>query len=192
MLKQFRAKGQIIRNSHTGFLLLWTGATAIGYAVGGLISGEVARTVGGGWGLFLSFAVISAVLGLMQWLVFSTKIRGIGWFWATCLGGTLGGSFSSWASFQIAITYGDAVDLLVIYGCLRGLTTGIAQWLILRRCHNFADWWIVASTVSWYVSILIGSLLMDKLGHFLILLVGTIYGVLTGSALLLILGHRRQ
>jgi len=33
---------------------------------------------------------------------------------------------------------------------------------------------------------------MDKLGYFLILLVGTIYGVLTGIALLLILGHRRQ
>ncbi len=192
MLKQFRAKGQIIRNSHGGFLLLWSGATAIGYAVGGVISGIVARDVGGQWGLILSFAVISAVLGLMQWLVISTKIKGSGWFWATWLGGTFGGSFSSWASFQIAFTYGDAVDLLVIYGCLRGLTTGVAQWIILRRYSKFADWWIVVSTLSWYVSILVGSLLMDKLGYFLILLVGTIYGVLSGVALMLILRHRRQ
>jgi len=192
LLKQFRAKGQIIRNSHGGFLLLWTGATAIGYAVGGVISGIVARDVGGQWGLILSFAVISAALGLMQWLVIRPKIKGIGWFGATWLGGTFGGAFSSWASFQIAFTYGDAVDLLVIYGCLRGLTTGVAQWLILRRCSKFADWWIIVSAVSWYVSVLIGSLLMDKLGYFLILLVGAIYGFLTGCALLLIFGHRRQ
>lgn len=192
MLKQFRTKGQIIRNSHGGFLLLWSGATAIGYAGGGLLSGAVVRIVGGGWGLFLSFAVISAVLGLTQWLVIRTKIMGIGWLWTTWVGGTLGGGFSSWASFQIAITYGDAVDLLVIYGCLRGLTTGVAQWIILRRYSKFADWWIVASAGSWYVSILVGSLLMNKLGYFLILLVGTIYGVLSGFALMLILGRRRQ
>ncbi len=192
MLKQFRTKGQIIRNSHGGFLLLWTIATAIGYAGGGLLSGAVVRIVGGGWGLFLSFAVISAVLGLTQWLAIRTKIMGTGWLWTTWVGGTLGGAFSSWASFQIAFTYGSAVDLLVIYGCLRGLTTGIAQWIILRRHSKFADWWIVASAVSWYIGVLVGSLLMDKLGYFLILLVGTIYGVLSGGALMLILWRRRQ
>lgn len=192
MLKKFRAKGRIIRNSNVVFLCLWTGATAIGYAGGGLISGAVARSVGGGLGLVLSFAVISLAIALMQWLAIRTKIIGIGWLWTTWLGGTLGGVFSSWASFQLAITYGDAVDLLVVYGCLRGFSTGLAQSFILRKCSKFADWWIVTSMVSWYISVLIGSLLMNKLGYFLILLVGAIYGVLSGIALLLILWQRRQ
>ena len=32
----------------------------------------------------------------------------------TIVGGAVGGSLSSWASFQLAVTYGDAVDLLAI------------------------------------------------------------------------------
>ena len=191
MLKQFRAKGQTTRNSYLSFLSLWIVATALGYASGGFVSGIIARTVGSQLGLILSFGIISMAIALAQWLVIRTKIIGRGWLWTTLIGGTLGGAFSSWASFQLAVTYGDAVDLLTIYGCLRGLSTGLAQSLVLRKYSKFADWWIVASTVSWYISILIGSLLMNTLGHFLIMVVGTIYGLLTGLTLLLILRERR-
>lgn len=190
MLQKFKAKGQTIRNSQRGFLCFWIGATAIGYAGGGMISAIVANSVGGELGLCLSFAVISIAIALTQWLVIRTQIIGMGWLWRTWLGGTLGGIFSAWASFHLAITYGDAVDLLLVYGCLRGMTTGIAQWTILRNYSKLADWWIVSTAISWYISILVGSFVMDKLGYFVTLLVGLIYGLLTGLILLVVLSWR--
>ncbi len=169
---------------------LWVVATAIGYAGGGKISAFVTDYVMGNFGIFLSFAVMSIAIAMMQWLVIRKQILGMGWLLTTLVGGTLGGAFSSWASFQIAITYGDAVDFLTIYACLRGFSTGLAQWYILRQRFKLANWWIVATTCGSYISLLIGSLFMQKLGYFATILVGSIYGLLTGLVLLSLFWHR--
>jgi hypothetical protein len=34
-------------------------------------------------------------------------------------------------------------------GIVLGLTTGAAQWLILRRELNWAGWWIALSVMGW-------------------------------------------
>ncbi|ELS32127.1 MULTISPECIES: hypothetical protein [Pseudanabaena] len=166
-------------------MLQWIFATAISYAVGGKISAFVTDYIPGNLGIILSFLVMSMAIALAQWLVLRKRILGMGWLWATLVGGTLGGVFSSWASFWLAVTYGDAVDLLAVYACLRGLSIGFAQWMILKHSFRRSGWWVVGTTFSWYLSVMIGSQLMQILGYFLTLLVGAIYGLLTGSVLLL-------
>jgi len=167
-------------------------ATAIGYAGGGKISAWIDDSLKGDFVVFLSFAVMSMAIAVAQWLVIRRYIQGMSWLWMTLIGGTLGGSLSSWASFQLAITYGDAVDFLVVYGCLRGLTTGFAQWFLLKQRFKQSGWWVVGTTASWYISLLVGSLLIQKLGYFLTLTVGAIYGLLTGIILLLLFRDRIQ
>ncbi len=167
--------------------MLWAIANSIGYAGGGRISAFVTDYIRGDLGIFLSFVVMSMAIALGQWLVIRKWITGWRWLWTTWLGGTFGGFISSWASFQLAFTYGDAVDLLVVYACLRGFTTGLAQWLALRKLYQKkSQWWIVITTASWYLSVISGSILIEKLPSFrpfTTLAIGAIYGIFTGLAL---------
>jgi hypothetical protein len=167
-------------------------ATATSYAGGGKISTLVTNYITGNLGIFLSFAVMSMAIALAQWLVLRRHLRGIGWLWTTLVGGAVGGTLSSWASFQLAVTYGDAVDLLAIYGCLRGLTTGFAQWFLLKQSFKRSGWWIVGTTASWYVSVMAGVLLIQSLGNFLTVTVGAIYGLLTGCVLFALFWYREK
>ncbi|WP_190315966.1 hypothetical protein [Pseudanabaena sp. UWO310] len=184
MLNKFRLKA-ISKKLDWDFLLQWIFATAISYAVGGKISAFVTDYISGNLGVILSFLVMSMAIALAQWLVLRKRILGMGWLWVTLVGGTLGGAFSSWASFWLSVTYGEAVDLLAVYACLRGLSIGFAQWTILKHSFRQSGWWVVGTTFSWYLSVMIGSQLMQSLGYFLTLLVGAIYGLLTGIVLLL-------
>ena len=165
------------------FLIVWTIANSLGYAGGGIVSAFVTDYITGDLGVFLSFGVMSMAIALAQWLAIRPYIRGFAWLWATWIGGTVGGFFSSWASFQLSFSYGDAVDLLMLYASLRGLTTGIAQWFVLRNIRDFEQskpqWWIVVTTASWYLSVILGSLLIYKLGYFTTLVIGATYGLLT-------------
>ncbi len=169
---------------------MWITATSISYAGGGKISAFVSDLITGDLGIFLSFVVMSLAIAVSQWLVIRRYIRGIGWLWTTLVGGAVGGSLSSWASFQLAVTYGDAVDLLAVYGCLRGLTTGFMQWTIIKHHFERSGWWVVGTTASWYVGVMVGSLLISKLGYFLTLVVGGIYGLLTGCVFLMLFWSR--
>lgn len=188
---KFRVNGQIIKKPHWSFLPFWVVANAIGYSVGGIVSAFVTDYVIGDFGVLLSFGVMSIAIALMQWLAIRRQIIGMGWLLATWVGGTVGGSLSSWASFQLAITYGDAADLLAIYTCLRGLATGLAQWTVLRQNFKRSEWWIVATTASWYISVTIGTLLMHRpLGYFLTFSIGAIYGLLTGVVLITLRGQK--
>jgi hypothetical protein len=96
----------------------------------------------------------------------------------------VGASLSSWMSFQLAIAYGDGVDLLTVYTCLRGLSTGLMQWALIKQHFRRSEWWIVGTTVSWYIAVMVGISQVEKLGYFLTLAIGGIYGLLTGVVLL--------
>ena len=190
--KIFKGKVIATQKAHWSFLPLWIMATAIGTSGGGITSAFVTDYVRGDFGVFLSFAVMSMAIALMQWLVIRRQILGMGWLLTTFLGVSLGGFLSSWASFQLAFTYGDAADFLTIYACLRGFSTGLAQWILLKQYFRGAGWWIAATTASAYISLMVGSLLIFQLGYFLTLLVGSIYGILTGIVLLVFFWSRRQ
>lgn len=170
---------------------MWIVATSLSYAGGGKVSAFVTDYIKNDFGVFLSFAVMSLAIAIAQWLVIRRHIRGIGWLWTTLVGGAVGGSLSSWASFQLAVTYGDAIDLLSVYGCLRGLTTGFMQSLILKQYFQLADWWIIGTTISWYISLQVGFFLLDKhLGYFLTTVVGAIYGLLTGGIFMVLYSQK--
>ena len=169
---------------------MWIVATSFSYAGGGIVSGFISDYVTGDFGVFLSFVVMSLAIAIAQWLVIRRYIGGLGWLWTTLVGGAVGGSLSSWASFQLAVTYGDAVDLLAIYACLRGFSTGVMQWTWMKQHFKRSGWWIVGTTGSWYVGVMVGSLLIKQLGYFLTLVVGGIYGLLTGITLLLFFWDR--
>ncbi|MDX2254668.1 MAG: hypothetical protein NW214_04045 [Pseudanabaenaceae cyanobacterium bins.39] len=160
------------------WIALWTLANAISYAGGGMISAFVTDYITGNLGLLMSFGVMSIAIALAQWLVMRHHIKGIGWLVTTWLGGTLGGYISTWVSFRLSLTYGEAVDFLVIYACLRGFGFGWAQSFALPKPQR-SPWWI-CTTVSWYASIMFGSLFVRHLGYLATFTVGTIYGLLTG------------
>ena len=181
-----RTKTITIRKLNWSFLPLWVIATAISYAVGGRISAFVTDYITGDFGVFLSFTVMSMAIALAQWLVIRRYISGMGWLWTTLIGGSVGGFLSSWASFQLSVIYGDAVDLLTIYTCLRGLSTGLMQWVLIKQYFRRSEWWIVGSTASWYIGVMVGLSLVEKLGYFLTLAIGAIYGLLTGCVLLVL------
>ncbi|WP_141211778.1 hypothetical protein [Pseudanabaena sp. SR411] len=190
MLNKFRLKEITSKKLHWSFLPLWIVATSLSYAGGGKVSAFVTDYITNDFGVFLSFAVMSLAIAIAQWLVIRRHIRGVGWLWTTLVGGSVGGALSSWASFQLAVTYGEAVDLLAIYACLRGFSTGFMQWTLIKHHFKRSGWWIVGTTGSWYVGVMVGSLLMNKLGYFLTLVVGAIYGLLTGITLLLFFWDR--
>lgn len=190
--KIFKGKVTATQKAHWSFLPLWIMATAIGTSCGGITSAFVTDYVRGDFGVFLSFAVMSMAIALMQWLVIRRQILGMGWLLTTFLGGSLGGALSSWVSFQLAFTYGDVADFLTIYACLRGFSVGLAQWILLKQYFRRAGWWIAATTASAYISLTIGSLLIFQLGYFLTIFVGAIYGVLTGIVLLVFFWFRGQ
>lgn len=192
MLNKFSLKEITIKKLHWSFLPLWIIATSLSYAGGGKISASVTDLITNDFGVFLSFAVMSFAIAVAQWLVIRRYIRGVGWLWTTLVGGSVGGSLSSWASFQLAVTYGDAVDLLVIYACLRGFLTGFVQWMLIKNYFKRSGWWIVGTTASWYVCVMAGSLWIAKLGYFLTLVVGAIYGLLTGCVLLALFWSREK
>jgi len=165
-------------------LPLWIIATALGYAIGGRVSAYVHDLIGGNLGVILSFAVMSLAIAFLQWLVIRKYITGLSWFWATLIGGTVGGQFGTCASFQLSMTYGDAVDLVMVYACLRGLSMGGMQWIVLKQYFKESELWILVSTASWYGGVWVGWMLISKLGDFLTLTIGSVYGLLTGLALL--------
>ena len=67
-----------------------------------------------------------------------------------------------------------------VAGLIVGLTTGIAQWLILRCEVHWAGWWIIINVVGWTTG-------MALLPGFL--LTGAMTGAITGYALELLLRY---
>lgn len=67
-----------------------------------------------------------------------------------------------------------------VAGLVVGLTTGIAQWLILRHEVYWAGWWIIINVVGWTTG-------MALLPGFL--LTGAMTGAITGFAMELLLRY---
>lgn len=142
------------------FLFLWLMATTVGWLLGRFIFPN------------LAFFVIGIALGVLQWFVIQHKITN-SWRWilATAIGWSLG-------SVIILFLIPTGMDFLA--GVVVGVTTGIAQWLILRREVYWAAWWIMISIVAWTT----GMALLPG-----IMLTGVMAGVITGIALELLLRY---
>ncbi|MBS1252177.1 MAG: hypothetical protein MAG451_01215 [Anaerolineales bacterium] len=127
-----------------------------------------------GWTL-LHQTGIGAVIGLTQWFVLRSLAPQAGWWVLLSAGG--------WAIGQVVVITVLPPQVGVLAGAVLGATTGIAQWLVLRRWVHRAGWWIVMSILGWALG------LTGVLGASL---VGAVAGGVTGFALELLLRHPRS
>ena len=120
----------------------------------------------------------------------------ISWLSTTILGGIVGGRLSILASWNLALTFDDGIDFLLIYGTLRGFMTGLLQAIVLRRhsVHRLKDralWWAVITAGAGGISFRIGVSLMARLQIWTPSITGLIYGALTGlGCLIWVYGNR--
>ena len=135
----------------------WVLATTVAWLVGWAVVGDIG---------------IGLVVGLAQWFPLRQLGRpAIWWIPASTVGWLAGWTLivSGW------LVPANASGLsTVISGAVLGLTTGLAQWLVMRLLTRRAGWWIFASIVGWAVG------LTGLLGASL---VGAVVGALTGFML---------
>ncbi len=129
-------------------------ATTLGWLIGRLI--------------FPGLALVTSGLGvgIFQWLVLQGRITRP-WRWVIA-------TFIGWMIGYIITLSVFPQEFASLEGSIIGLTTGFAQWIILRREMHWAGWWIVFSIIGWIT----GLTLLPGL-----FLTGTMAGVLTGLCL---------
>jgi hypothetical protein len=134
-------------------------ATTLGWFLGGLTPG---------------FPIITSglLVGIFQWLVLQRRIDK-SWRWVVA-------TFIGWTAGFLIVFFGIPQPLLNVDGFVIGLTTGFAQWTILRGELHWSGWWIIFSIVGWTT----GLTLLPG-----VMLTGTMAGVLTGLALEILLRH---
>jgi hypothetical protein len=138
----------------------WIMATTLGWLLGGFIfSGQ-------------TFIISGFLVGIFQWLVLQDRISRP-WRWVVF-------TFSGWTVGYLITFFAIPQEYEMINGVVIGLTTGIALWMILRRELYWAGWWIVFSVIGWTT----GLTLLPG-----VMLTGTMAGVLTASALEILLRH---
>lgn len=118
----------------------------------------------------LAFVTIGIALGTLQWFLLQQRIHKA-WWWiiATTVGWLVG------STIIFSLIPGVA-DFLA--GIIVGITTGTAQWLVLRREVYWSGWWVAINVVAWTT----GMALLPG-----ILLTGVMVGIITGVAIELLL-----
>ena len=139
------------------FWFQWLMATSLGWVLGRFLLPN------------LAFVIIGVALGVLQWITLQQRLRHA-WRWivATAVGWSLGSGI-------ILFFMPNVMDFIA--GVVIGITTGTAQWMILRREIHWAGWWIVINVVAWTT----GLALLPG-----ILLTGILAGLVTGTALALL------
>ena len=114
----------------------------------------------------LALVIAGVLIGIFQCLVLQGRIaRPWRWIVATSIG---------WIAGYFLTFFLLPQELEALTGMTIGLTTGIAQWLILRRELHWAGWWVIFSMIGWIT----GLTLLPGL-----FLTGTMAGALTGLCL---------
>jgi hypothetical protein len=142
---------------------LWIMATSVGWVLGRLLLPN------------LALVTVGLAIGILQWFLLQRRFKQA-WQWilATAAGWMVG-SVISYAAIPAGM------DFLV--GILVGITTGSAQWLILRREVRWAGWWIIINVVAWTTGLAFLPGLIST---------GAIVGLITATALALLLNAPRQ
>jgi hypothetical protein len=83
----------------------------------------------------LALVTSGFMVAIFQWLVLQGRVpRPWRWIVTTTIG---------WIAGYLIAFYLLPPELETLTGMVIGLTTGIAQWIILRREVHWAGWWIV-------------------------------------------------
>jgi hypothetical protein len=141
----------------------WVMATTLGWFLGSILLPGVGLVPAG------------IGIGFFQWMVLIQHIKNA-WRWALA---SVLGWFLGWLIGLVAVPD----EWTFFSAMLLGLTTGTAQWLILRREFHWTGWWIAVSAVGW----MSGLALLPG-----IMLTGIIAGVVTGTALELLMRYPKN
>lgn len=132
--------------------------------------------------------IVGLLIGVLQYGLLRRYLpRMGGWILAT-IGGWLLGVFliliSEWLN-------GKGLSANLDFGLLMiGFSTGLGQWLLLRRRLPYAGWWIGASILGWGLVGLITT--GNSLGQFGFLAVGFLPACVTAIALVLLINQDDQ
>jgi hypothetical protein len=138
----------------------WIMATTLGWLLGGFIlSGQ-------------TIVISGFLVGIFQWLVLQGRIAHP-WRWIVS-------TFFGWTIGYLFMFFMIPREFEMFNGVVIGLTTGIAQWMILRHELHWAGWWIIFSIIGWTTGLTLFPGVM---------LTGTMAGTLTGLALEILLRH---
>lgn len=174
------------------FLGQWFLATVIGFVGGGYLSGVI-EIVSGIWGTVLGFVIMATILGLAQWFVLRTQLaHAIWWIPMTIIGGGLGGSASSFVSWQLVFNLGERIDFIFLYGTLRGISLGLAQWFVLKNLCVEAKWWLAVNAVAWCLGLLSGVGIMRFSLQLSPITAAVTYSAITGLGMVWLLRLRKH
>jgi len=139
---------------------LWIMGTTLGWFIGAYVLP--------GFPALMSGVLIS----MFQWAVLYKRIPKA-WHWAIA-------SSIGWAVGWVMIVIWLPPQLDFLAGLLISTTTGIAQWLVLRKIVYWSGWWIPVSIVGWTT----GLTFMPG-----VLTSGALPGAITGIALTILLHY---
>jgi hypothetical protein len=137
-------------------------ATSLGWVLSQLLLPSIGPVIAG-------FAI-----GIMQWFVLRDRIRK-SWRWSLATG-------FGWAIGVGFVLFAIPDEYSFPFGIIVGSTTGIAQWLILRREIYYSGWWILISIIAWFTGLSMVPGLLTT---------GTLAGLLTGIAIELLLRNTK-
>ena len=141
---------------------LWIVATSLGWVLSQLLLPSIGPVIAG-------FSI-----GIMQWFILRDRISK-SWRWSIFTG-------IGWAIGAFIVLFAFPNEYVFPYGIIIGVTTGIAQWFILRGEIFYSGWWILISILAWFT----GLSMMPGL-----LTTGTLAGLLTGIAIELLLRNTK-
>jgi hypothetical protein len=173
------------------WVIAWGLISLIEGVVGGTIQiGGQTRITEDALLAYILYPLLSLLIGLLQYVLLHRYLSRAGWWIAgTMLGWPLGGAliYVTYTIWPFSLS-GDPVWLAALALAFVGTTTGLLQWLVLRRQVGDAGWWILASLVGWGLAgLFLGATITSPAE---MLIVGAVPGAVTGLVLWWLLARR--
>jgi hypothetical protein len=139
------------------FWLQWFLACLAGFVAGiplfiglGLLFGDTPGPVVGN---AAAGVIHGAEFGIAQWLILRRQGHKVGWWVAASIVGFMIGFPLTKALFG---ELSSGLVVAAVEGGVVGAIVGALQWLVLRRRVAHAGWWVLASTLAWALSTVLG------------------------------------
>jgi len=139
------------------FWLRWFLACLAGFVLGiplfiglGLLFGDTPGPVVGN---AAAGVIHGAEFGIAQWLILRRQVHKVGWWIAaSILGFTLGFPLTKTLFGELS----SGLGIAGVEGAIVGAIVGAMEWLVLRGRVTRAGWWVLASTLAWALSTVLG------------------------------------
>lgn len=139
-------------------------------------------------GVYTFIPIAGLLIGLSQYGLLRRFLPHMGWWVVATIGGWLLGVFliliPGWLSWTSPLF---SLDLVFI---VMGLSIGVGQWLLLRRCLLHAGWWIGANVVGWGLLALIQE--GNSFDQFILFLFGLLPACATAVMLALLMNQAQR